>query len=62
MLKVWAALTDARFSVWLQGCRIEPRIGGEVFFDFGEEVSATGSVVALRPAGDTDPTVELIYT
>lgn len=60
---VWAALTDpAKFSVWMPGCRIEPRVGGAVRYDFGEEGAATGDVTALREPDDADPTAELEHT
>ncbi|GAB3764628.1 SRPBCC family protein [Microlunatus parietis] len=60
---VWAALTDpAKFATWMQGCRIDPRVGGEVFFDFGEEGSATGVITAIRSAGEADPVAELVHT
>ncbi|GAA1076596.1 SRPBCC family protein [Nocardiopsis composta] len=51
---VWAALTDPdKLSVWMQGCRIEPRVGGAVHYDFGEEGAATGEVTVLRPPGES---------
>ncbi|WP_275006711.1 SRPBCC family protein [Promicromonospora iranensis] len=60
---VWAALTDpAKLSVWLPGCRIEARVGGDVRYDFGEEGAATGEVTALRAADDAEPTAELEHT
>lgn len=61
--KIWAALTDpAKLSVWMQGCRIDPHIGGVVVYDFGEEGRATGEVLALRPPTETDPTAELEHS
>ncbi|UED84561.1 SRPBCC domain-containing protein [Streptomyces profundus] len=48
--RVWEALTTpAKLAVWLPGCSIDPRVGGEARFDFGDEGAATGTVLTLRP-------------
>ncbi|MFW5418069.1 SRPBCC family protein [Nocardiopsis sp. CNT-189] len=60
---VWAALTDPdKLAVWMQGCRIDPRVGGKVRYDFGEEGAATGEVTALRPPGEDGGAAELEHT
>ncbi|WP_062207341.1 SRPBCC domain-containing protein [Streptomyces sp. NBRC 109706] len=48
--RVWEALTTpAKLAVWLPGCAIDARIGGDVRFDFGDEGAATGTVLTLHP-------------
>lgn len=48
--RLWDWLTDDELlGRWLPGCRIEGRVGGEVFFDFGEEGAATGTVSEATP-------------
>lgn len=60
---VWAALTDpAKLSVWMPGCRLDARIGGEVVYDFGEEGAATGTVTGLRAPSETDAGAELTHS
>ncbi|QJW35077.1 SRPBCC family protein [Cellulosimicrobium protaetiae] len=61
--RVWAALTDPeKLGVWMPGSRIDPRVGGEVRYDFGEEGSATGEVTSVRAPSASDPTAELEHT
>lgn len=58
--RLWAWLTDDELlQRWLPGCRIEGRVGGAVFFDFGEQGAATGTVsVASLP----DPDGRLVHS
>jgi uncharacterized protein YndB with AHSA1/START domain len=60
--RVWSALVDpAKLSTWMAGCRIDARVGGEAFYDFGDEGSATGEVSSVRaPEGDRPG--ELVHT
>ncbi|APU19495.1 SRPBCC domain-containing protein [Actinoalloteichus sp. GBA129-24] len=49
---VWEWIVDPdRLARWLPGCRIDPVVGGEVHFDFGEEGAATGTVLEVTPPG-----------
>lgn len=60
--RVWAALVDPeRLAIWMEGCRIDARVGGRVLFDFGDEGAATGEVLAVRAPGD-DVAGELVHT
>ncbi|AOS62341.1 SRPBCC domain-containing protein [Actinoalloteichus hymeniacidonis] len=50
--QVWQWIVDPdRLARWLPGCRIDTEVGGEVCFDFGEEGTATGAVLAVTPPG-----------
>ncbi len=61
--RVWAAITDPeRLTAWLPGTRIDPRVGGTVVYDFGDEGTATGEVLAVRAPGGDDPSAELVHT
>lgn len=60
---VWTSLTDPeKFGTWMEGCEIEPRVGGRVVYDFGEEGGARGEVTSFRAPSDGDPTAELQHT
>ena len=51
--RVWAWITEPeKLERWLPGCAIDPRVGGGVSFDFGEEGAATGVVSEVRPPGE----------
>lgn len=50
--RVWEWITDPeRLVLWLPGCTIDPRVGGAVSFDFGDEGAATGVVSEALPPG-----------
>lgn len=50
--RVWAWITEPeRLALWLPGCAIDPRVGGAVSFDFGDEGTATGVVSEAVPPG-----------
>lgn len=58
--RLWAWLTDeALLNRWLPGCRIEGRVGGAVFFDFGDEGAATGTISVASPP---DPEGRLVHS
>jgi uncharacterized protein YndB with AHSA1/START domain len=47
--EVWEAIATAEgMSAWMVPARIDPRVGGEVWFDYGEVVS-TGVVTGYTP-------------
>ncbi|ASO19063.1 uncharacterized protein YndB with AHSA1/START domain [Actinoalloteichus hoggarensis] len=49
---VWEWIADpGRLARWLPGSRIDATVGGEVRFDFGEEGTATGTVLEAVPPG-----------
>lgn len=51
--RVWAWITEPeRLELWLPGCVIDPRVGGAVSFDFGDEGTATGVVSEAVPPGE----------
>lgn len=62
--RVWQWITDgAKRERWLPGCEIDPRVGGTVRFDFGDEGAATGSVSEIRePGAGTDGTGVLVHS
>lgn len=46
---VWQWLVDPdKLSKWLPGSTISPLVGGQVLYDFGDEVQATGDVISLQ--------------
>ena len=48
--RVWKALTDpAEVRQWFTEMTLEPRPGGRVFLDFGEEGSAEGEILRWEP-------------
>ena len=48
--EVWSALTERdRLARWLTDVTIEPRPGGEVVIDFGDEGQNRGAVLAWEP-------------
>lgn len=48
--RVWAALVEpAQQERWLPGVTIDPVAGGTVVFDFGEDETAEGAVLAVEP-------------
>lgn len=50
--RVWQAIVDpARLETWMPGCVIEPRVGGAVRYDFGDEGAATGEVTVVEAPG-----------
>ncbi|WP_017587685.1 SRPBCC domain-containing protein [Nocardiopsis ganjiahuensis] len=53
--RVWAWITEpGRLALWLPGCAIDPRVGGAVSFDFGDEGTATGVVGEAVPPGEAE--------
>ncbi|MGW5876107.1 SRPBCC domain-containing protein [Nocardiopsis terrae] len=49
---MWSWITEReKLERWLPGCAIDPRVGGPVSFDFGEEGTATGVVGEVVPPG-----------
>ncbi|QFG26406.1 SRPBCC family protein [Actinomadura sp. WMMB 499] len=47
--RVWRALSDpGQQGAWMPGVRIEPRVGGAVVYDFGDEGRADGEVLAVE--------------
>jgi uncharacterized protein YndB with AHSA1/START domain len=48
--RVWAALVEpARQERWLPGVTVDATEGGAVVFDFGEDDTAKGKVLAVEP-------------
>ncbi|MFD0995153.1 uncharacterized protein YndB with AHSA1/START domain [Pseudoclavibacter chungangensis] len=59
----WTWLTDAdRLAEWLPDCRLDPRVGGSIRFDFGEDLVATGTVLVAEPATDDAPDGRYAHT
>ncbi len=47
--EVWAAIATAEgLSAWMVPARLDPQVGGEIWFDFGD-VTSTGVVTACTP-------------
>jgi uncharacterized protein YndB with AHSA1/START domain len=48
--QVWHAMaTGPGYSAWFTKAEIEPRIGGQVRFDFGSDVTSSGEVTRWEP-------------
>jgi uncharacterized protein YndB with AHSA1/START domain len=61
--RVWAWITDPeKLVLWLPGCTIDPRVGGAVGFDFGDEGAATGVVSEAVPPGSPEEKGVLVHT
>jgi uncharacterized protein YndB with AHSA1/START domain len=60
--RVWAWITEPdRLALWLPGCAIDPRAGGAVSFDFGDEGTATGLVSEALPPGEAGEPGVLVH-